>query len=200
MDRLMQRFKAAIVTQFGDAAWTEFPRTIPTELQGFAGVLRGAFAAEPTLVTVRLTVLPWDMEERWAMMVRGRELGPMRFWEWLADAPACRVPFITKTFTSQCSACQDVPCLHGAALTYHWLVHAREMPQFLLLLLNRRGRNRHGNATMQPIARVPVSLGTNLERTRQELVAIVEAAMKAAAEERDNLFGGDASANSGERH
>jgi hypothetical protein len=200
MDRLMQRLEQAVAAQFGADAWRGLAQTVPTELQGFAGVLRGAFAADPHLVTVRLTVSPWDLDERWAMMVRGRELGYARFWEWLADASVCRVPFISDAFTSQCSVCRDVPCPHGAALTYHWLVRVQERPQFLLLLLNRRGRNRHVNVSMQSVARVPVSLGTNLERTRRELVAIVEAAMKAAVEERDNLFGGDTAAHFGERH
>ena len=197
MDRIMARFEAGVKAALGSATIPRLAPLVPSEMQGFAGMLRGAFAAgrEDALTTVRLTTEPWDTEERWEVMVQGRALGADRFWDWMADQPLCRVPFVVPGFAIHCQSCGDVPCLHGAALTHHWLLRVREMPQFLLLLLNRRGKNHHPNINMQPIVRVPVVLGTNLDRTRRELVSILEASLKAAWEERDNLFGGDTAAH-----
>jgi hypothetical protein len=192
----MERFWEGVDTLLGPQAASQTAELAPTEMQGFAGMLRGAFwgnSGAPT--TVRLGVRPWDTDERWAVMVQGRALGPERFWDWLADQPLCRVPFVMPDFEGQCQQCGPNPCLHGAALTYHWLLRVREVPQFLLLLLNRRGKNHHTNINVQPIVRVPVVLGTNLDRTRRELAAILEAAFKAAGEERDDLFGGGSAAH-----
>ncbi len=196
----MKRFQAAIEAQFGLPAFQSLAKLAPSEMQGYAGLLRGAFHIDgENIVSVRLTVEPWHTDERWAMMVRGRELGKEAFWSWIADQPVCRVPFVVKSFQSQCMCCGDTPCLHGAALTYHWLVQVVEMPEFLLLFLNRHGPGRHANVHLRSIARVPVVLGTNLDRTRRELVSILEAALAAAAAERDNLFGGELAAHTGQR-
>ncbi len=200
MDRLVERFDAGVAAILGDDVRAGLNALIPHEMQGLAGTLRGAFTdLSESLVTVRLTVAPWDTDERWQVMVQGRTLGPSRFWDWLVDEPLCRIPFVTEAFSARCSLCGDSPCLHGAALTYHWLLRVRDMSQFLLLFLNRRGKNHHVNANMQPIARVPVVLGTNLDRTRRELVAILDSALKAAGDERDNIFGGEGTAPFGER-
>lgn len=200
MDRVMLRFQEAVADRFGSGVYDSLADMVPSEMQGYAGLLRGAFRADDdSMITVRLVVEPWDIDERWAMMVAGREMGPAAFWPWLAEQPACRIPFVVQDFKSQCLRCGDEPCIHGAALTYHWLVRVGEMPEFLLLLLNRRGPNRHPNVNLQPIARVPVVLGTNLDRTRRELVSILEAALSAAADERDNLFGGEPTAHSDQR-
>jgi hypothetical protein len=131
--------------------------------------------------------------------VRGRELGPTKFWDWLADQELCRIPFVSADFVSQCQQCGETPCLHGAALTHHWLERARSVPEFFWLLLNRRGKNRHMAVNLQPIVHVPIMLGTNLDRTRQDLVAIVEAAFNRASWERDNMFGGEPGAPDGQR-
>jgi hypothetical protein len=117
----------------------------------------------------------------------------------LADQPLCRIPFVQTTFTSHCQGCGEEPCIHGAALTYHWLLRVTDRPKFLLLLLNRRGKNHHTNINLQPIVRVPVALGTNLDRTRRELMAILESSLQAAGVARDNIFGGEDTALDGER-
>lgn len=201
MDRLMERFNSGVVKSLGENAWDQLSEMVPTEMQGLSGLLRGAFQEAPgaPLITVRLWVDPWDTDERWTAMVRGRELGDPQFWEWLADEPMCRVPFVRPEFKSQCLRCGDDACIHGAALTYHWILRVKALPKFLLLLLNRRGRHYHTNLNVQPIVRVPVVLGTNLDRTRRELVAILESSLKVAIDQRDDLFGGGASAHTRER-
>lgn len=200
MDRLIRRFEAAVAERFSSDLRVVLKDLAPPEMQGFGGMLRGAFALhDGSLLTVRLSVAPWDTGERWEAMVCGREMGERAFWEWLPDSLLCRVPFLWDDFMSHCTSCGGTPCIHGAALAYHWLIRVSEHPEFLLLFLNRRGLNRHPNVNAQPIARVPVGLGTNLDRTRRELVAIIESALKAAGHERDNLFGGDFAADSGNR-
>ncbi len=201
MDRLIERFHKGVARSLGEGSWDRLSALVPTEMQGLSGLLRGAFQKAPgaPLITVRLWVDPWNTDERWTAMVRGRELGDPEFWEWLSDEPLCRIPFVRPEFKSQCHACGDTPCIHGAALTYHWLLRVKSLPKFLLLLLNRRGRNYHTNLNVQPIVRVPVVLGTNLDRTRRELVAILESSLKAAIDQRDDLFGGEASATNRER-
>ncbi len=191
MDRIVERFREGVAEILGTGPLAHLPSLVPSEMQGFGGLLRGAFTADvPTAVSVRLVVEPWSTDERWEAMVQGRSLGEPQFGRWLADGSLCRVPFVTEHFESQCSQCGEGPCLHGAALTFHWLNRVAERPSLLLLLLNRRGLNRYTNSNAQPIARVPAVLGTNLDRTKKELLAIIDAAQKAAGLERDNLFGG----------
>ncbi len=201
MDRIVERFFAGVAEILGADQWSLLASLVPSEMQGFGGLLRGAFTANvATAVSVRLAVEPWSTDERWEAMVRGRELGERAFWPWLADGGLCRIPYVTRQFESQCSQCGEGPCVHGAALTFHWLNRVLERPALLLLLLNRRGLNRYTNPNAQPIARVPAVLGTNLDRTKKELLAIIEAAQKAAGAERDNLFGGgDEAAYHGDR-
>lgn len=200
MDRVMEKFFDGVRDLLGPESFRQLDAVVPTEMQGYAGILRGAFArADGSLFAVRLTTVPWDTDERWTVMVQGRALGRQQFWEWFADDPLCRVPFVVGEFHAHCQNCGDVPCVHAAILTHHWLVRVQEVPRFLLLFLNRRGKNHHTNVNMQPIVRVPVVLGTNLDRTRRELAAILEAVFKAAGDDRDNLFGGDMPAHLGER-
>lgn len=200
MDRMMERFWNGVKDLLAAEVEPRLKELVPTEMQGYAGMLRGAFAdGRGGLVTVRLTTKPWDTDERWEVMVRGRELGEENFWTWLSGAALCRIPFIDQSFSTQCQSCGEAPCMHGAALTYHWLLRVAEMPQFLLLLLNRRGKNHHPNINMQAIVRVPMVLGTNLDRTRRELASILESSLKAAGDERDNLFGGEWPEDSGQR-
>jgi len=187
MDRFLERFWDGV----GDLV---NPATVmtatPTEMQGLAGLLRGTFRDEVQgMVTVRLTCEPWNTDERWQVMVQGRRLGPEYFWDWLADQDLFRVPFVHPEFVCRCSRCGDVPCQHAALLTYHWLERASEVPELIFLLLNRRGRARPQNVVVQPINRVPLALGTNLDRTRRDLTAVLEAAFAAASRARDDVFG-----------
>ncbi|MCL5116338.1 MAG: hypothetical protein M1272_04220 [Firmicutes bacterium] len=201
MDRIIERFEEALKAWCGPEDRERLGQLVPEEMQGYGGVLRGAFGGPDAATTVRLTVNPWDTDERWTVMVAGRRDGESQFWEeWLPVQPLCRIPFLTDQFQSQCSLCGDTPCLHGAALTLQWLTRAVERRQLFLLFFNRRGMSRAQNLNARAIARVPMGLGTNLDRTRKELLAIVEAALKAAGKERDNLFGGgDEAAHSGDR-
>lgn len=191
MDRLVARFEERLQDQFDPAALARMHGMAPDEMQGFGGVLRGSLVIPPETVTVRLVVEPWDTDERWTAMVEGRRVGEEAFWNaWLPDTPLCRIPFWVRQFVTLCSACGDQPCLHGAALTRHWLRRASERPELLVLFFNRRGLTRPQPLNSRAISRVPMALGTNLDRTRKELVAIVESALKAAGAARDNLFGG----------
>lgn len=188
----MDRFRDAVVLRFGEEMWPTLKTWVPAELQGYGGLLRGTFLEvdDHPLASVRIVVEPWTTDERWAVMVCGRQLGPQEFWRWFSDADLCRVPFMTQEMQCSCGVCGSTACMHGAALTYHWMVRAMERPEFFLLLLNRRGINHRMSINSQPIARVPMSLGTNLDRTRKELLAIVEATVSQALWDRDDLFGG----------
>lgn len=190
MDGLMVAWERGVYELLGEEALSLARALSPEELQGYGGVLRGTFLERDHLpLTVRLEVEPWSVEERWQIMVAGRQQGEEAFWQEFASAPYARIPFLRNDFHSQCSECGETFCIHGAALTYWWLVRVRERSGLMLLLLNRRGRPMRRNVPGEAIARVPIALGTNLDRTRRELVAIVESSVKAASEERDNLFG-----------
>lgn len=195
MDRLLTILDEVLAGRFGGHDWTALA---PDEMQGYAGVLRGTFRS--ISMTVRMVIEPWDPGERWQAMAKGRRLGETAFWnDWFPQSTLCRIPFLTDDFTSQCSVCGDEPCWHAGALTRHWLNRAAERPELLLLLLNRRGLIRTPNLNARAISRVPLGLGTNLDRTKRELQAILESALKAASFERDNLFGGGADADSHNR-
>ncbi|NMP23462.1 hypothetical protein [Sulfobacillus harzensis] len=200
LEVLKGRLEAALLARFGPDGVRDMQGLAPEEMQGYGGVLRGTFVNSPDSVTVRLTVRPWDSDEKWMAMVEGRRLGEERFYDdWFADSSIARIPYLTEEFACQCSACGDVPCWHGGALTWNWLHRAQERPELILLLLNRRGMVRSMNINARAVSRVPTALGTNLDRTRKELTAIVEAAVKAAQRERDNLFGESGSANADSR-
>ncbi|MCY0878753.1 MAG: hypothetical protein OWU84_07430 [Firmicutes bacterium] len=186
---LRERLEAEIQRQLGRDHGVE-DGLRPQEFQGYAGILWGRYEpSEGREIRVRLQVKPWSLDERWTVMVRGRTLGEARFWEWLWAAPLCRIPFITPDFASECSQCGRQPCAHGAALAVRWLEELAVRPEFIFLLLNRQRPERPWKLADQPIQRVPLALGSNLDRTRRDLEAVVAEALQAAAYERDNVWG-----------
>ncbi|MCY0899233.1 MAG: hypothetical protein OWU33_09945 [Firmicutes bacterium] len=189
MSELLARVDRTLAHDFGVTGEWLLDSLVPDEFQGFAGVLRGHYRLGGEEMRVRLAVEPWSLDERWTVMVQGRQLGESRFWEWLWEQPLCRIPFLTTSFESDCSQCGTAPCIHGAALTVRWLHELPAHPQFVFLLLNRDHYHKGLDMAEQPIQHVPLALGSNLDRTRRDLAAIVEAAIRAAMRERDNVFG-----------
>ena len=202
MDGLMALFEERARERVGAPTLETAKALIPDEMQGYGGVLRGTFTSTESLpISVRLEVRPWTLDERWEVMVLGHQKGSSAFWSWMLHSPLLRIPFMTDAFESRCSHCVMAGgCVHGVALTYYWLIRLSERDELLLLLLNRRGTAIHRHPAPKALSRVPMVLGTNLDRTRRELLSIVEAAQKAALRERDNLFGTEEThAHSGHR-
>ncbi len=189
MEVLSTELERVLKSVFGEDRFRNLAALVPEEMQGFGGVLRGTFRLDDS-VTVRLQVRPWDSDEKWQAMVQGRRLGENAFFDqWFPTSSIARIPFLSLDFTSQCGICGEEPCWHAGSLVWNWLGRAADRPELVLLLLNRHGLIRTMNANSRAVSRVPNALGTNLDRTRKELIAIVEAAVKKAQEERDNLFG-----------
>lgn len=201
MEALRSQLASVLTSVFGEDRFRDLIALVPEEMQGYGGVLRGTFRLTDA-VTVRLQVRPWNSDEKWQAMVQGRRLGEAAFFdEWFPTSSIARIPFLTDDFTSQCVICGEEPCWHAGSMVWNWLRRAADRPELVLLLLNRHGLIRTMNDNVRAVSRVPNALGTNLDRTRKELLAIVEAAVKKAQVERDNLFGqrGDRHAHTGHR-